>query len=171
MRIFLLLVLSTVACASHANQPPPMPISRAQMAAVPRSRPAQPPPLLDPRDAEVALYELLNRERERRNIAPLRIDRGLALVAQTTAGEYRRLGRGSEARLQVAADHDMVSFSLTFPVTRSACFFTEALNDSLALHLEKALDPAMHWVGVGVVHSPPPVGPRGGYGVVLTLGE
>jgi hypothetical protein len=118
----------------------------------------------------VALYQALNRERESRHTPALRIDRGLALVAQTTAGEYRRLGRGSEGQLLAAADRELQSFSLTFGTTRSVVLFVERLEQAPSA-LDAALDPNMRWVGVGVVHSPPPVGPRGGYGVVLTLGH
>ena len=121
-------------------------------------------------EAEVALYEHLNRERERRHAPALRIDRGLALVAQVSAGEYRRLGLGAEARVLAAADRDLSAFSLTFARTVSAVMFAERLDQASAA-LGVALDPSMRWVGVGVVPAPPPVGPRGGYAVVLTLGR
>jgi hypothetical protein len=122
------------------------------------------------RDAELALIDALNGERQARHLQPLRVDRGLAAVAQATAGEYRRLGRGNDARLLAAADRELQAFSLTFAHTFSAVMFAERIDEA-AKGLGIALDPAAQWVGVAVVQAPPPVGPRGGYGVVLTLGE
>jgi hypothetical protein len=168
--MILLLLVAMTACAAAPPKPPVLahtePVSPAPRA---RAR-AMEPTALTPWEAEVALFEALNRERDGRHTPPLHIDRGLALVAQVTAGEYRRLGRGAEARLIAAADHDLAGFAMTFEHTLSAVCFAERLEEAAAA-LGVALDPSMHWVGIAVVPAPPPVGPRGGYGVVLTLGQ
>jgi len=168
MRVSLTGLLLAGACASSPVLPPPAFEPAPQQAE--RSAASQPKAPVATWEAEVALFQALNRERLARRLPPLRIDRGLSLIAQSTAGEYRRLGRGAEARVLTAADRDLQAFALTFERTLSAVAFAERVDDAVAT-LEAALDPAMRWVGIAVVQAPPPVGPRGGLGVVLTLGQ
>lgn len=121
-------------------------------------------------DAMPRLVHSINDARLARGAPVLRIDRGLALVAQGASEEYQRLGRGFERRVAEQASAELRAFSLLFARVAAVVVFVERLDQALAA-LTPALDPEMRFLGAVVAKSPPPTSARGGYGVVVTLGR
>jgi phage-related protein len=116
------------------------------------------------------LLEAINSARQRRGVPSLRVDRGLALVAQEAGNEYQRLGRGFEQRIATRTNANLRSFSLTFARVTAVVVFVERLEQAEAA-LTPALDPEMHFVGLSVLSGPQPSTQEGGYAVVVTLGR
>jgi hypothetical protein len=116
------------------------------------------------------LLEAINAARQRRGVAPLRVDRGLALVAQEAGNEYQKLGRGFEQRIATRTNANLRSFSLTFARVTAVVVFVERLEQAEAA-LTPALDPEMRFVGLSVSSGPQPSTQEGGYAVVVTLGR
>jgi hypothetical protein len=117
-----------------------------------------------------SLLESINAARQSRGAPQLRVDRGLALVAQEAGAEYQKLGRGFEQRIAARANADLRSFSLTFARVAAVVVFVERLEQAESV-LEPAMDPEMRFVGMSVAKSPPPTSAAGGYAVVVTLGR
>lgn len=116
------------------------------------------------------LLQTINSERKSRGLTELRVDRGLALVAQDAEQEYQRLGRGFEQRVAARANADLRSFSLVFARVAALVVFVERFEHAGAV-LEPAMDPEMRFVGLSVAKSPPPTSEQGGYAVVITMGR
>jgi hypothetical protein len=164
MRPIMFLLLLACACAST---PPPAPV------ATPAQPPPQPlslPPLIDPPWDMPDLFRALNAQRSAAGAAPLRIDRGLCAVAERAQSEYQQLGRGAEQRVLGLLNQDLQGFGLSFERTLAAVVVVEEVREAPTL-LSAALDPSMAYAGLVVGPAPPPVGPRGGYSVVLALGQ
>jgi hypothetical protein len=162
MRLFILLLL---AGCTHALPPP---------IAATLSPPARPPsqlPLATRPWGVPELLDAINTKRRSNGSAPLRIDRGLCVVAERAHAEYRRLGRGAEQRVLGLLNQDLQGFGLSFARTLAAVAVVEEVREATQVLGEAALDPNMAYAGLVVGLSPPPTGPRGGYSVVLALGQ
>jgi hypothetical protein len=165
MRFLYTLLVFLMACAhaptaAAASRPKPSPIH------------SSPPPnavLTQPWEMP-ELFDALNLHRRMAGAPALRIDRGLCAVAERATAEYRRLGRGAEPRVLALLNQDLQGFALTFDTTRAAVVIVEELQQAPQL-LHAALDPSMAYAGLVIGPAPPPVGPRGGYSVVLALGR
>jgi len=158
--IFLLL-----ACCAHSATPPaPIPLPP------PTSLPQL--PLLEKQPWGMPeLFDALNAQRQRNHAPPLQIDRGLCVVAERADSEYQRLGRGAEQRVLSLLNQDLQGFGLSFSRTLAAVVVVEEVSDAPSLLSDAALDPNMMYAGLVVGTAPDPVGPRGGYSVVLALGQ
>ena len=119
----------------------------------------------------------LNAARVARGAQPLRIDRGLALVAQRASAHYQRVGAGLDRRAakrlglvdRVAGDAagELAAFSLVFSSVRALIVCLDDLEQA-ADAMQAALDPAWHYAGLTVARSP---GPDAGFAAVLMLGQ
>jgi hypothetical protein len=116
------------------------------------------------------LFYALNAARANRGASPLRIDRGLALIAQRAATTYQKIGRGLEQRVAAQADADLCSFSLVFERVAAAVVFVENIDEAVRV-LQPALDPEMQFIGLDVAQGPPPTSPQAGFAVVATVGR
>jgi hypothetical protein len=113
------------------------------------------------------LLDAINAARQARGVPVLRIDRGLALVAQQAGADYQKLGRGFEQRVAARANAELRSFSVIFGHVVALVAFVERFDQARAA-LAPAMDPDMRFVGMSVV---PPTTEQGGYAVVVTLGR
>lgn len=165
MRPILFFLMLACACASS---PPPAPV--ATLSQPPPVQPSPPLPLFEQHWDMPDLFQALNTQRRVYGAAPLRIDRGLCAVAERAQAEYRHLGRGAEQRVLGLLNQDLQGFGLSFEKTIAAVVVVEEVRDAPRL-LSAALDPNMAYAGLVVGPAPPPVGPRGGYSVVLALGR
>lgn len=163
--IYMVIAFCLVACA-HAPaaaaaprpQPPPKPFSPLPSA------------VITPEWELPELLDAINRQRRIVGAPALRIDRGLSAVAERANAEYRRVGRGRERQVNNLLDRDLEGFALTFVETQSAVIAVEELQQAPPL-LHAAMNPSMAYAGIVIGPAPPPVGPRGGYSVVLALGR
>lgn len=168
----LLLALTTFLAGScaHASSTPP---SRNAVPLPARTSLPQPPA------SEWGLPELytaINARRLGHGLPPLRVDRGLCAVAERASSDYQRLGRGSERIILGLIKQNLEGFGLSFArvseavATDADVHSTSKFLDAAPEFMGAALDPSMVYVGLSVSPAPPPVGPQGGYSVVLTLG-
>jgi hypothetical protein len=119
----------------------------------------------------------LNEARAAHGAQPLRIDRGLALVAQQTSARYQRQGAGLDRRTaarlgigdRVASDayRELSAFSLTFSDVRALIACLDDLS-TVPQAMQPAMDTAWRFAGLAVDQSP---GPDAGFAVVLILGQ
>jgi hypothetical protein len=151
------------------DAPPPLTAGRARAAAA-KAIEAAPPSDDDVFLAMPRLLGSINAARQARGAPELRIDRGLALVAQEAGAEYQRLGRGFEERVAARANAELRSFSLVFERVVAMVVFVERLEQAQVV-VAPAMDPEMRFVGMSVGRSPTPTSLQGGYAVVITLGQ
>ena len=162
-----LFLLCVCACAHPSVVTAMQPTKAAQRAPL---LPTPTSPVVSPSWDLPELFRALNAQRLDNGASPLRIDRGLCAVAERANAEYQRLGRGAEQRVLGLINQDLQGFGLSFSQTRAAVVVVEEVREAPGL-LEAALDPTMAYAGLFVAPAPRPVGPRGGYAVVLALGK
>lgn len=162
--------LTLLACASTA----PAPSARTTRALAQHSEPEHrhpqqaAPPL--PAWGAPELLDAINRRRQDRGAQPLRIDRGLCVVAERANDAYQRLGRGSEQHVLAWTNQDLQGSALSFERVITMVLFFQSPAEAQQL-LSAALDPRVLYAGVAISQVPPPMGGRGGYSVVMALGQ
>jgi hypothetical protein len=125
------------------------------------------------------LFAAINAARAQRGSQALKIDRGLALVAQQANASYLRLmqgqthclaGKPGEELAQKVANEayaQLAAFSLSFRDVRALVGCVNRLEQAVST-MEAALDPELRFAGLDVAMSQ---GVDDGIAAVLTLGR